>query len=72
MCTPAGFCIPPFCERYLPVGSVMPFEAAEPLVRERLLTTRRMAYAARLRNELFNTALDREIVKFPSGFNPLK
>ena len=50
----------------------MPFEAAEPLVRERLLTTRRMAYAARLRNELFNTALDREIVKFPSGFNPLK
>lgn len=57
---------------YLPVGSVMPFEAAEPLVRERLLTTRRMAYAARLRNELFNTALDREIVKFPSGFNPLK
>lgn len=57
---------------YLPAGSVMPFEAAEPLVRERLLTTRRMAYGARLRNELFSTALDREILKFPSGFNPLK
>ena len=57
---------------YLPSGSVMPFEAAEPLVRERLLTTHRMAYAARLRNELFSTALDREIVRFPTGFNPLK
>lgn len=57
---------------YLPSGSVMPFEAAEPLVRERLLTTHRMAYASRLRNELFSTALEREIVRFPTGFNPLK
>lgn len=42
---------------FLPAGAVMPYEAAVPLVRERLLTRRRRAYDAVLRTELYRQAL---------------
>lgn len=56
---------------YLPAGSPMPFEAAEPLVRERLLTLRRLDYDRRLRQALYTTAVDNGTVVFPNQ-NPLK
>lgn len=43
---------------YLPAGSVMPYEAARPLVRDRLLNIRRRAYDIRLLNDLYQRALD--------------
>ncbi len=45
---------------YLPAGSVMPYEAARPLVRDRLLNIRRRAYDTRLLNDLYQRALDDE------------
>lgn len=56
---------------YLPVGSPMPFEAARPLVRERLLTLRRLDYDKQLRNDLLNKAVADGSLVFP-GQNPLK
>lgn len=41
----------------LPSGAIMPFEAARPVVRERLLTQRRRAFDTALRNDLYNTAI---------------
>lgn len=41
----------------MPAGSPMPYQAAEPLVRERLLNNRRRAYDAILRRDLFDRAL---------------
>jgi len=43
---------------YLPAGTAMPYEAARPIVLERLLNLRRRAYDSRLRNDLYNRALD--------------
>ena len=43
---------------YLAAGSPMPFEAARPLIRERMLNLKRRAYDSRLRNDLYNRALD--------------
>lgn len=43
---------------YLPAGNAMPFEAARPVVSERLLNLSRRAYDSRLRNDLYNRALD--------------
>lgn len=56
---------------YLPAGSTMPFEAARPLIKERMLSVKRLAYDAALRNELLNRALSDGTVTFP-GQNPLK
>lgn len=56
---------------YLPAGADMPYEAAHPMVRERLLAARRLAYDAELRNELFSRALDDGTIRF-FGANPLK
>ena len=55
----------------LPAGSPMPFEAAKPYIRERLLSLSRVEYDKRLRNELLNKALADGTVSFP-GANPLK
>lgn len=55
----------------LPAGSPMPFEAAKPYIRERLLSLSRIEYDKRLRNELLNNALTDGTVRFP-GTNPLK
>lgn len=38
----------------------MPYEAARPLVRDRLLNIRRRAYDTRLLNDLYQRALDDE------------
>lgn len=43
---------------YLPAGTAMPYEAARPIVLERLLNLRRRAYDSRLRNDLYNRALE--------------
>lgn len=43
---------------YLAAGKAMPYEAARPIVLERLLNLRRRAYDSRLRNDLYNRALD--------------
>ncbi len=43
---------------YLAPGSGMPYEAARPLVRDRLLNQRRRAYDSRLLNDLYQRALD--------------
>ncbi len=56
---------------YLPAGSTMPYEAAVPLIRERLLTQRRIAYDEQLRNELLARAIADGTVTFP-GQNPLR
>lgn len=56
---------------YLPTGSPLPFEAAEPLVRERLLTLSRQAYDAELLRDLYDRAVADGTVVFPSG-SPLE
>lgn len=56
---------------YLAAGATMPYEAARPLVRERLLAARRIAYDATLRNALFSRALEEGSIRF-NGPNPLK
>lgn len=56
---------------YLPAGSPMPFEAAEPLVRERLLTLSRLDYDRQLRAALFAAAVENGTVVYPNQ-NPLK
>ena len=43
---------------YLAPGAGMPYEAARPLVRDRLLNQRRRAYDSRLLNDLYQRALD--------------
>lgn len=55
---------------YLPAGSPLPFEAAEPIIRERLLTRNRQAYDAELLKDLYEQALDNGTLTFPNG-NPL-
>lgn len=57
--------------KYLPAGAKMPYEAAKPLVRERLLTLKRISYDQQLRTDLLKQAVDKGTVKFPAG-NPLK
>lgn len=56
---------------YLPAGSPMPFEAAEPLVRERLLTLSRLDYDRQLRAALLAAAVENGTVVYPNQ-NPLK
>lgn len=56
---------------YLPVGATMPYEAARPLIRERLLALHRVDFDRRLRENLFNSAVADGTVSFP-GANPLK
>ena len=55
---------------YLPAGATMPYEAARPMVRERLLALKRMAYDAKLRGELLSRSLSDGTVVF-HGSNPL-
>jgi len=55
---------------FIPEGDTMPFEAALPLVRERLLTRARHYYDARLRQALYEQSLAEGSLKFPGG-NPL-
>ncbi|MDE6467782.1 MAG: peptidyl-prolyl cis-trans isomerase, partial [Muribaculaceae bacterium] len=56
---------------YLPVGATMPYEAAKPLIRERLLAIHRVDFDRRLRENLFNSAVADGTVSFPA-VNPLK
>ncbi len=56
---------------YIPSGYSMPFEAAEQIVRDRLLTRRRRAFDIKLRNELLEKSIASGDVLFPSG-NPLQ
>lgn len=56
---------------YLAAGATMPYEAARPLVQERLLAARRIAYDAALRTALYNRALEDGTIRF-NGTNPLK
>lgn len=55
---------------YLPSGASLPFEAAEPMIRERLLTRNRRAYDAELLHALFDRAVSDGTLTFPAG-NPL-
>lgn len=52
---------------YLPAGSPLPFEAAEPLIRERFLTRNRRLYDAELLRDLYDRALADGLLKFPAG-----
>lgn len=52
---------------YLPAGSPLPFEAAEPMIRERLLTRNRQAYDAKLLKDLYEQALENGTLTFPNG-----
>lgn len=54
---------------YLPSGAPMPFEAAAPLIRERLLTLNRQIYDASLLKELYDRAVGDGTLTFPQG-NP--
>lgn len=56
---------------YLPAGSPMPFEAAEPLISERMLNIARLDYDRKLRNDLINNAISDGTLQF-NGQNPLK
>lgn len=56
---------------WLPAGATMPYEAAAPLIRERLLALRRLDYDRRLRESLFNTSINDGTITFPNS-NPLK
>lgn len=56
---------------FLPAGTTMPFEAAKPLVRERLLALKRHSYDKTLLNALYDRALEKGTLTFPSG-NPLQ
>ncbi len=56
---------------YLPAGATMPYEAARPLIRERMLAVKRLDYDRRLRESLFNSAVADGTVVFPNK-NPLK
>lgn len=56
---------------FLPAGATMPFEAAEPLVRERLLNGIRTRYDRQLRQDLLDKSISDGTVVFP-GQNPLK
>ena len=51
---------------FLPAGSLMPFEAARLLVRERLLSRKRKLYDTQLRDELYHSAVDKGIVVYPA------
>lgn len=52
---------------YLLAGTPMPFEAAEPLIRERMLNFSRRAYDNELLDDLFTRAIDDGILTFPGG-----
>lgn len=54
---------------YLPAGAIMPFEAARPLVRERLLALKRRAYDKALLNDLYEQSLDNGTARI---YNPDK
>ncbi len=56
---------------YLPAGAPMPFEAAMPIVRDRLLNSVRRRYDTRLRSELEERALTRGLLQYPAG-NPFE
>lgn len=56
---------------YRPAGAAMPYTAARPYIRERLLAVKRQAYDAELRNDLLSSSIASGKVTFPSG-NPLK
>lgn len=49
---------------FLPSGAIMPYEAARPLVRERLLAQRRRAYDKSLLNDLYEQSVADGTVKF--------
>lgn len=48
---------------YLPAGATMPYEAAAPIVRERLLNIRRRAYDSQLLNDLYDRAVEKGTLK---------
>lgn len=48
---------------YLPPRATMPYEAARPIVRERLLTVKRLAYDNQLRTDLYKRAIDNGIAE---------
>jgi len=52
---------------YLPSGAPLPFEAAEPMIRERLLTRNRRTYDAELLKDLYEQALENGTLVFPNG-----
>lgn len=56
---------------YQPAGAPMPFEAARPIVRDRLLNAVRRRYDTQLRHELEDRALRRGLLVYPSG-NPFE
>lgn len=55
---------------FLPAGSAMPYETARPLIIDRLLARQRRAFDSRLRNDLYNSAIEKGIVVYP-GENPV-
>lgn len=52
---------------YLPAGSPLPYEAAEPIIRERLLTRNRRLYDAELLQDLYDRALADGLLRYPSS-----
>lgn len=54
-------------DQYLLPGETMPFEAARPVVRDRLLNSLRRRYDTQLRNELEERALRTGLLRYPSG-----
>ena len=50
---------------FLPKGSAMPYEAARPLVKERMLAQRRRAYDRQLVQDLYDHALEDGTLRFP-------
>ncbi len=61
--TNGGFTYLLYISEYLPTGSPMPFEAARPLIIERIQNLNRQAYDAQLSSELYKQALESGTLK---------
>lgn len=59
-----GFTYLLFISEYLPTGAPMPFEAAEPLVRERMLAAKRKQYDLQLRQSILDKAESEGLIRY--------
>ncbi len=66
-CSVGGFTYLLQVDSTLQAGATMPYDAARPIIRERLLTSRRRMLDALMRNDLYNRALRNNTLIFPNG-----
>lgn len=66
-CSVGGFTYLLQVDSTLQSGATMPYEAARPIIRERLLTSRRRMLDAVMRNDLYDRATHNNTLVFPNG-----